>query len=380
MKYPVSPFVLALTALSISGFGSIKNGVAQQQTGISMERGGTTTHTIRVKNVAPSVLAWWLDPANNQEPRMFEAARLAAEDILPVGPLEKNPAKPLGDYKLPAGVERIVAIDPQNALMVFGTEAGFSEFEKVVASLDKPLKSIEVEVKFLVISDAQVKQLDLKNFSKNSEKDPYSWAILTPDSELEQIQKTTPTGFVRSSTIENMIRKSKAQIITAPRVTAIDNLTASLRSETVRPFILGPQEGIPVYTEPNTQPLLFWSSALGITVRPTINVDNTISLNFTPGLTIKLQVPAKGDLKATLNSQNDLNTVWQRQLGGIVNLSNIQSGQTVAVTGFKTDSLLPRSPTDKSKPGNVLLLVKPHIIRRAGDPDPTIVPTSYSLH
>jgi type II secretory pathway component GspD/PulD (secretin) len=386
MKNCVSPIAVALTALSISGIGSLQGAIAQQQPTILQEQATKRNHLIPVKNVSPSIMAWWLDPVHNTEPVQFQNSRTAAEGVLP--PSEKDPGKPLGDYKLPDGIDRLVAVDPQNSLLVFGTATGISQLEKVVASLDKPLRQIEVEVQYLQISDAELKKLGSKNFIPTSPKDPTSWAILTSDSELKHIQDSAHLGFIRSSTIATFVEKTKARLITAPRVTAFDNQAASLRSETSRPFILASETAIPTYTEPDAQCLLYWSSRLGITVRPTINNDGTISMALAPGLTIQLQVQAKEaskarsiahfdrnpytqvqtkeDLKATPQALNGVETVWQRQLGGIVNLPNIKSGQTLAVMGLNSDSLLPRDPADKSKPTDVLLLVTAQIVRRAG--------------
>jgi type II secretory pathway component GspD/PulD (secretin) len=370
MKKSVSPIAVALTALSISGIGSLQGAIAQEQPAILQEQGATQPHRIRLRNVAPAFMAWWLDPAHNTEPLLYQVSRANAEGVLPVGPLEKDPTKPLGDYKLPAGIDKLVPLDAQNTLLVVGTGAGVAELEKVIAGLDKVLKQVQVEVHYLEISEDGVKKLGLKNFSRASEKDPVSWAILTPNSKPKVTQTSTQLGLANSSMVEEMVRKSKARLIAAPRVTAINNLTAALRSTTSRPFTLGPEgpdSGFPMYTEPDTESLLYWSSGLGITVRPSINNDRTINLALAPGVTLKLLVPPKASPKDAPLDLNSVKTVWQRQLGGIVNLTNIEDGQTVAIMGLKSDSLITRNPTDKSKPANMLVLVTPYIIRRADD-------------
>lgn len=365
MKTSIPSIALALAVLPVSGFGSIQEVVAQEPPQAAQEITSPQTRLIRMKNVAPSIMAWWLDPAHNTEPIVFRYSRTVAEGVLPAP--EKDPAKPLGDYKLPDGIERLVPIDPQNALLVAGTATDLSEIKKVIASLDKPLKQVEIEVQYLEISDADLKKLGPKNFTKASEKDAISWAVLTPLTDLKRTEESVPKGFVSGSAIAELLNTSKARLITAPRVTAIDNLSASLRSTTSIPFILASETAIPTYTDPDAQCMLYWTSGLGITVRPTINKDRTISLALAPGLTLQLQAQAKEVSKTIPQKQQGLETVWQRQLGGTLNLPTIESGQKLAVMGLKSDSLLTRAPSDKSKPTNVLLLVRANLIHRAGD-------------
>jgi type II secretory pathway component GspD/PulD (secretin) len=50
----------------------------------------------------------------------------------------------------------MVPIDPQNSLLVFGTEAGVKELRDIIAVLNRPLRQIEVEARLILIQSANL--------------------------------------------------------------------------------------------------------------------------------------------------------------------------------------------------------------------------------
>ncbi|MBW3637168.1 MAG: hypothetical protein KY445_12005, partial [Armatimonadetes bacterium] len=87
---------------------------------------------IRVKNVSPTLIAWWIDPNNNPTPLQFSLSGKNEDRASLTGAILSDAMKPSGVMLLPAGIQRVVAIDAQNSLLVFGTEAGTKELERVV--------------------------------------------------------------------------------------------------------------------------------------------------------------------------------------------------------------------------------------------------------
>lgn len=96
-----------------------------EQTQAALDANKPRTYAIRIKNVSPSLMAYWLDPKNHAAP----------PSALPG---EREAIAILKDYSLPVGVERIVAVDPQNALLIFGTPKGAQELMQTIDLLDQP--------------------------------------------------------------------------------------------------------------------------------------------------------------------------------------------------------------------------------------------------
>jgi len=87
-------------------------------------------------------MAWWLDPKNHPVPRDGSASQ---SGIRP-------------NFTLPDGIDRIVVIDPQMALLVFGTDAGVEELRQTIQFLDRPPRKIETAVaaRLVTINTAQL--------------------------------------------------------------------------------------------------------------------------------------------------------------------------------------------------------------------------------
>lgn len=95
---------------------------------------------IALRNVKPSVMAWWLDPQNN--PRPGNAAPL--------------PLAPPVQIAVPEGIDRIVAIDAQGALLVFGTDEAVRELRDTIAFLDRPQRQTEIEGRIISIPTSEM--------------------------------------------------------------------------------------------------------------------------------------------------------------------------------------------------------------------------------
>jgi hypothetical protein len=100
-------------------------------------------HVIRLRHVKASWIAHWFDSKNHPKP---------LDMPIPNG-LLLNPASAL---PLPKGIERIVALDPQNALLVVGTDEGIRELKETIAFLDKPLREIQIEAQIVEISSLRL--------------------------------------------------------------------------------------------------------------------------------------------------------------------------------------------------------------------------------
>lgn len=278
------------------------------------------TVDIRLNNAPVDLVAYWLDPARQKMPTQLEFSRRNAIGTYYTGDLPRQPGNGNGprDLKLPVGIESIVAIDPTNILKVRGTAAGIEELKKLVVELDVPLRQVEVEAQFCSMSPQTLKALPLKFVMSNGAP---SVALVPPTVSL-------------SAELNKLIADNKVRIITAPRVTAIDGLTAQLTSTESIELALSPQAKKSANAlEASKQ----WTPDTSVFLVET-------GLNCTPVL--------QGDLiklfaRATLNN---------RSVNGNTTL---RDGETIAIA-------MPADKSDAAKTRTVIFLTA-RIIRGAGD-------------
>ncbi|RYX85635.1 hypothetical protein EON83_04660 [bacterium] len=244
---------------------------------------GTDTQLlIPVRNVRASLVAYWLDSRNQDKPldlRMGQ--RFSIEE--PFGKLPRFPGNANGpaDLKLPEGITRIVAVDPQNSIIAFGTKEGVQALADLIPTLDVPLVQYEIEAQFLQISRADLPELHL-NFGEYTEKNP---TFIGAVAGVRNIY----------ANLARLIAGGKMQVLTAPRVTVIDGLSAQLQQSTVTPFVLNqealkksllekPEEGT-VRQSPSAEMLqatAYVTTSIGLKTTVHQNKDDLISLSVNP--------------------------------------------------------------------------------------------------
>ena len=222
------------------------------------EKPALVSALIKVRNVPSDWMAHWLDPAHQPMPIEIQSSiansgqmpQLQQHDF-PTGdsldvsvapvvrPLKLRPGNGYGplNLKLPAGIETIVSIDPQDAILVRGTAAGVEQLRALVAQLDVPLSQVEIEVQFCQLARADLGALGL---SFVTDKAGDTLVVGAPVSENQVLPPNQfQVGFVRNNftaKINELIVQDKLKVITAPRVTAISGLTAKLQSKEMHSF------------------------------------------------------------------------------------------------------------------------------------------------
>jgi type II secretory pathway component GspD/PulD (secretin) len=226
-----------------------------------------------------------------------------------------------GVFELPEGVDSITAVDPQNALLVFSTEAGYQRLQNIVAFLDQPLKQVEIEAQFVTVTSNNTSAFGI-DFSTSNGPFTVSTGGLVPGNASFNL------GFVRNNfqaTLSALIATNRAKIVTAPRVTAINNLTASLTSEVSTPVVTT-TVATPIggQAQQGTQ-VGFITSGIGLTVTPTINNDDTITVVMQPRVQQQIQVP--GSPSPGVATQ------------AVETVANVRDGDTIVLGGLRGKNL-----------------------------------------
>ena len=302
------------------------------------------TYSVPIRNVKASLMAYWLDPANHELPI----------ELGPATPEQTHQARPnKGVFQLPTGVTRIVAVDPQNTLLVFGTPEGVQQLRSTITFLDRPLRQVEVEAQFV-----QMKSSELKAFG------------LGAKPEFNSPQLNRMAGFVRgnfSAHLADLVAAGKATSLSSPRVTAINNLTASISQNLTTPVEIGVRDATGTLRPLEDgnflegAPLLL-SSDLKLDVTPTINNDDTITVLLETGTTRRLVTNGA----TTVSAANKFPALGEQKDSSLKTIFNVRDGETIALSGMNFHPQpLPEALSAQTKLTTVLF-VTARIVRQPG--------------
>ncbi len=201
---------------------------------------------IKVLNIPSALMAYWLDPTRQPKPIQIQLSE-ANGGIRPFerDPLPRQPGNGNGprDLKLPPGVEIVVSVDPQNVLLVKGSKAGVEALRKLVKEIDVTIDQIEVEAQIWDMSPGKFASLPIvfRDVAFGSEKIPVLGDVNAAKNAnitsgagdfFARVAFAAPTSDMTSvrQKLNEGLADGSARLITAPRVTAIDGLVASLAS------------------------------------------------------------------------------------------------------------------------------------------------------
>ncbi len=386
-------------------------------------------HMVRIRNVPPAVMAYWLDPANNPVPLQLQfpgntqeqyGKQPIAEDALGAGdqaaqggnvsPLTQfnnanssfNPYTQRSSAELrsnaqfgggggggaggaggasiqrPEGVDRIVAIDAQNALLVFGTDEGVRSLQEIINFLDRPVRQVEIEAQFVTVRAGDSSAFGIQfNASRNG-------FVVNSDPGLPQTNFVTggqQVGFVGANfqaVLTTLVSQNRAKVITAPRVTTLNNLTASLLARTDTPVVLSSSRENPVTgVITTTVRLLFIRTAIGLIVTPTINADDTVTVVLQPQVAIPTPSGVPGFANIPIVNTQSLATIANVRdgdtlaLGGLRNAVQSRGGTRIPIlSDLPLIGGLFRSRTNVTDDAELIIFLTARIVRRAGDEEP----------
>jgi general secretion pathway protein D len=227
-------------------------------------------------------------------------------------------------FDLPEGIEAMAAVDAQNALLIRGTAAAVEELQSIIDLLDQPLRQVEVEAQFVTLSTGESQRLGIDFSASNG---PFNLATNTGSVGGNFVLGYVGRNF--QARLGAALRDTRAKSIAAPRVVAINNLTASIFT-TVTTTVLLDQAAISPGDDndvvASAQVPFQVTTAIGITVTPTINGDGTITVLMQP--TVQTQTPPTEEAPVPTVTSQQIQTV------AIVN-----DGDTIALGGLRDKSL-----------------------------------------
>lgn len=272
---------------------------------------------VKIKNLPSAMIAYMLDPKNNPRP-----AGVAAD--------KSDKPEEKGTFDLPGSITQIVSIDPQNVLLIKGgSDEDIRRLQELIDVLDQPLRQVELEAQVVQISPEDAKTFGI-DFSRNE-------PVVLRAKQESKAPITAHFGFVRNNftaRLNALVADNRAKIITAPRVTALNNLSATME---MKVDIGTLSDGKRTFT--------FEPVGAKLTITPTINGDDTITLL----------------INATNKNGED---------SKVTAIANVRDGDTIALSGLSPLF----APAGAIESPNILIFLTARIIRRAGDDDTLKVP------
>lgn len=230
-----------------------------------------------------------------------------------------------GLFELPEGVDQIISVDPQNSLLVYATEQGYQQLQNIINLLDRPLRQVEIEAQFISVNTSDTDAFGIDFTSQNG---PFTVSAQGFQPGTASIGGSFQLGFVRNNfqaVLRSLMVSNRAKIVTSPRVTAINNLTASLQSRQSSPVITtSTQAGIGGQVG-QQQNVNYITTNIGLTVTPTINNDGTITVVMQPQ--VEQQAPNAGGIAPTVTSQS------------VRTVANLRDGDTIVLGGLRQKSI-----------------------------------------
>ena len=273
-----------------------------------------------------------------------------------------------GSFDLPGDIQQIVSVDPQNVLLVAGgSDEDIRRLQELIDVLDQPLRQVEIEAQFV-----ELRSQDARSFGIDFSTARGNFDAATTGLASDPVPGAFQIGFVRNNftaRLNALIADNRAKVITAPRVTAINNLTASLFSTESRALILTQVSQNINGNQQAGQNLLFINSTTGLTVTPTINGDDTVTVLMRPTVTTSDGAGALATRTSrtleTIANVRDGDTI---ALGGLKAVSNSRQNYKVPLLGdIPFIGGLFRSKTITENESELIIFLTARIIRRAGD-------------
>jgi len=283
---------------------------------------------ISIKNIRPSILAYWIDPAHFPKPAEYIKADGYMRELLPKSAQDSSQKVPLENntsanvFGKPIGTT-IFADDANKVIWVRGTQTQFDQIKPIVDFLDRPIRQIDFDIKImeLVSHDASI-----------TANDPMLGMIFQPSARRGNTFLSTHL----ESTLTDLIENGDIKIVKSTQMTISNNLTERYSTTTSTPVTVDIKDADSqtqlLTTQSDSNNPLFMEKRFSLVLTPTINNDDTITIFNTAAASAELthKTSAKDDQFwiQNLDQQKVMTTVF-----------TMKNGSSMLFTGFNSTSL-----------------------------------------
>jgi len=272
-----------------------------------------------------------------------------------------------GGISLPENMEPPLAILDQNVVLVRGTQEAIDKFREILAIFDKPTRQVEIECRFVEVQTSKDKAFGIDWFVANGAAEYFNLGM-APGVGINVVK------FHRGrfeAELRTLLSDHRVELVNAPRVTAQNNMQASVNFTTEIPYFYATT----TYDEFGNREVNFEIDSISVTqslyVTPRILGDDSVVLMLQPQIDDQsgTVVSPDGTILPIVSTQSAYSQV------------RVHDGETIVMGGFnrtnddinvrKTPLLseLPiignlfRSRTINQRRSELLIFVTTHIIR-----------------
>lgn len=181
---------------------------------------------------------------------------------------------------LPGEMLPPVAYEPDNALIVTGTQPEIDQFRELVELLDVPARQVEIATQFVQVDTSQGRGYGIDWFANNGALELFAQGI-APGTGAFTARFQTDTF---RALLNLLLRQNKAKLINEPRVVALNNGFAEFAIQTYIPYF---QASIN-FNQFGQRTVDFEINAVDVSnslvIQPRINADDTITVMLYPQL------------------------------------------------------------------------------------------------
>jgi len=272
-----------------------------------------------------------------------------------------------GGVSLPEGMEPPLAILDQNVLLVHGTQEAIDKFREILAFFDKPVKQVEIEARFVEVQTTKDKAFGI------------DWFVANGSAEFFNLGFAPGTGinvarFRRGrfeAELRTLLSQDRAELLNAPRVTAQNNMQASVNFTTEIPYFYATI----TYNEFGQRTVDFETETVSVSqslfVTPRILEDDSVVLMLEPEIDdqVGTVVGPNGEQLPIVSTQSVQTQVRVADGQTLVMGGMTRTNETVNIRKTPLLHSLPiignlfRSRTTSQRRSELLIFVTPTIIR-----------------
>lgn len=230
-----------------------------------------------------------------------------------------------GEGFVPEQLERFSYDPNDNSIIVQGPEEWIRELEAIIEQFDVAPKQVFIDVKYITTSNSKDTSLGIDWL--------YQRGGIFAGARPGYLARSADPIFINYATgnittrLRTLLQDGWGRVVSNPSVTTMNNQLAFFQATTNITFFTATREngpsGVVTTWEPNQIPL-----TSGISVRPRINNDGTVTMTITAGVT------QLGQTRRSLDGQEFPDTLTQTVFVPV----RVADGETVALGGLTSKS------------------------------------------
>jgi len=275
----------------------------------------------------------------------------------------------VGGYgvSLPQGMEPPLAILDQNVLLVHGTQEAIDKFREMLAFFDKPTKQVEIETRFVEVQTTKDKAFGIDWFVANGSAEFFNLGFAPGVG--TNVARFRHGRF--QAELRTLLSEGRAELINAPRVTAQNNMQASVSFTTEIPYFYATVTYDEFGNREVTNEIDSVSVAQALYVTPRILEDDSVVLMLEPEIDdqVGMVVGPNGESLPIVSSQSAYTQVRVADgetivMGGFTRVNeDVNVRKTPLLSSLPVIGNLFRSRTISKRRSELLIFVTPTIIR-----------------